>query len=240
MMFELKSKKHLHELTEEDIYSIKESYTIAKIESNKEFSLLRTGTVSAKNLLTGEYVSVSKEEFYSDTNLVGSMNGRFTGDNNVSKRKEVRQQISLKKKNQVTVSLIEDKSNKRFCIDLNEFDFRIHKKFNPNENRDFDLILSKNKFGEKQWLNRNDSKLLSGEWVHFNKQDFKTYKLLKDDKCFTFLTLRKVVEFCKENDLSYKRLIRQINTKIVIDKSSRHNKVNNCDGWTLLESNELI
>lgn len=95
-------------------------YEIGIKNMRKEMSKIRQGVVSAINIFTGEKICVSKEEFDSNDDLVGITKGLFVGDNNVSKRIDVRNKISVAK--QGFINVIINKTGKMTSIHRDLFD----------------------------------------------------------------------------------------------------------------------
>lgn len=73
------------------------------IQRGKNHSIRMKGMVSVKDAKSGKRLLVSKEEFEQNGDFVGITKGKFTGEANVSKRKEVKDKISKLKSGRITV-----------------------------------------------------------------------------------------------------------------------------------------
>ena len=164
----------------------------------KAQSIKMKGLVSARDIITGKNVLVTKEEFEKDVNLIGITKGKFIGDKNVSKRIEVRDKISNKKKGMINV--IDKETNKLTQIKKENFDatnYQIKTGFSGRNNI---VIILKDK-----------SKLS----INFDHPIYKTNNYISNNTRYLVMIKMNEKEFILNNFYSIKNFFDKIGENII-------------------------
>ena len=232
-------------------------YDVALKEFSKQVGLYTIGMVSCKNL-NGEKMRVSKEQFDSDNNLVGVTKGLFEGLNNVSKRYDVKNKISVELSGRIHIL----DNNIRKFIKIDEL--KEHHEIIPSfpDNTGFTAV--KTPEGIKR-ITVEDFK--NSDYEHFNKgrkqteetkllksinskgvkkqntEKYKKCRILYDNNNLfigEFVGISKLKEYCDANNISISRLIKfknEIVPEINTTQIRNYGKVKNTDGWKLVIEN---
>lgn len=232
-------------------------YSSALKEFSKQVGLYTIGTVACKNL-NGEKMRVPKDQFDSDDNLVGVTKGLFEGLNNVSKRPDVKNKISIALSDRIHI--LDDNIRKFIKKDEIKEHHEIILPF--PDNTGFTAV--KTSEGIKR-ITVEDFK--NSDYEHFNKgikrseetklsisinskgvkkQNTEKYKkrrtLYDNNNSFVaeFIGTAELREYCDANNLSINRLIKFKNEmvpEINTTQIRNYDKVKNTDGWKLVIEN---
>jgi hypothetical protein len=165
---------------------------------NKAQSYKMKGFVSAKDRSTDKTVLVTREEFEKNDNLIGITKGKFIGDKNVSKRKEVRNKISIKKKGMINV--IDKETNKLTQIKKENFDANNYQIKTGFSGRNNIVIILKDR-----------SKLS----INFDHPIYKTNNYISNNTRYLVMIKMDNKEFVLNNFYSIKNFFDKIDENIV-------------------------
>lgn len=139
----------------------------------------RQGVVSAMNICTGEKICVSKEEFERNLDLVGVTKGLFVGDNNVSKRMDVRNKISIAR--QGFINVIINETGKMTSIHRDLFDeSKYTKPTNTSLHNSLICVYDENK--NIIQIENSHPKFLDGTYKHINSGRKRSEKSIEKQK----------------------------------------------------------
>lgn len=234
-------------------------YESARLLVNTEISNMSIGFVMAKDITTGQILKVDSFTFYNSENLIGVTKNLFSGDKNVSKRQDVKDKISEKKKGFINV--IDLRTNKKTSIHFSNFDETIYIKATVSELFKNGICV-KDKNGNFLSVKRDDERYLSGELVHINKGRIqsqenkekkskslkgkpkkntenynKIYFLIKDTLIFKLIGAKELNIFADEQNISVTRLKSFKNLPVPVMTTNQvrnYKKCCNTTGWMLL------
>jgi len=224
-----------------------------------EMSKIAKNKVMAKDKTTGKIIKVSKYVFDNNDNLVGSMKNIFVGENNISKRPDIREKISKAK--QGFINVFEIQSGKRTSIHRDNFNEQYYIKDKSAGKRLKNKIYVKDKNGNIFHVFKDDEKYLNGEYIHINKgrkhtpeqnlkcsqsskgrkiQNVDNYKkplyLIKDTMIFEILGFKELEQISDEFNISFSVLCEYSNKIVPYPKTNKcvnYAKRYNTSNWML-------
>jgi len=151
-------------LKNKNILFLAKEYEKGVKKRNEINCLLMQNTVTALDINTGRCSRVTKDTFDNNDNLIGITKGKFSGHKNVSKRKEVKEKISAKKKGLVNV--FDREKSKIIQINKDDFDanrYEIKTGFSGRTN-----YVIKTRSGEVKSITFDDPLFETNEYVSNN------------------------------------------------------------------------